>query len=491
MTGPSAAVPPVDDKIDRSRLGQLGALLGQGGQAKVYDAPALALPDIPGALVYKEYRSGQAPRHGPRRLVALRNGLPVGQRDHLDAVTSWPVRQVLDQGAVCGLVLPRIPDPFFQEIRLPSGKRKRQPREVQFLFIPPDKAQLLDLPVPSPAQRLAICRDFAAALAFLHDDLDVVFGDVNARNALYRLDDEPIVMFVDCDAARRKGDMAAVAQLNAPDWDPPEGGQVLSKSTDLYKLGLFVLRCLTPASMSSVNRDPAVARNVLDANGFALLHAAIRGAEDERPSAQQWVRYLRRSLGQAVARPQLLGVDLDRTIVAAGEPVTVSWNADEADEIEVSGVGLAPVTVDGGVQRGTVTVHPTRTGRLRVTARNALGEDTRTTGPVAVFDVAPVHLLPVAIPQMPQLGLGAVPLPDLTGIVPAVSAPTASTAGAPADVLGMPSSTSPVPMPVPYLGAGAGPPSFDEGWMHCLVDVASIMTGAGPSRAPSTARRSP
>jgi hypothetical protein len=202
-TGAGGAAP--DDEFARDRLGRLGSLLGQGGQAKVYEAPGLRLADVHGPLVYKQYRPGHAGMHGPRRLVALRNGADPARQAQLDAVTAWPVRQVVDNGAVCGLLLPRIIDPFFHEIRLPSGLRKRLPREVQFLFVPPDKAQMLDLPVPSPVQRIAICRDFAAALEFLHDDMQVVFGDVNARNALYRLDEEPMVMFVDCDAARRHG----------------------------------------------------------------------------------------------------------------------------------------------------------------------------------------------------------------------------------------------------------------------------------------------
>ena len=50
-----------------------------------------------------------------------------------------------------------------------------------------------------------------------------MFGDVNAMNELYRLDDTPMVMFLDCDGVRPKGSKAAVRQLNSPDWVPPVG----------------------------------------------------------------------------------------------------------------------------------------------------------------------------------------------------------------------------------------------------------------------------
>jgi hypothetical protein len=452
-------------------VGALGAQLGQGGQARVLEAPGIHLSDVAGPLVYKEYLAGQAPKVGPQRLVALRNSADPARRAELDARTAWPVRVVVDAGAVVGLLLPRIPDPFFHDRLLPSGAPLRHPREVQSLFIGPDLAQNLGLPTPSPEQRLALCRDFATTVEFLHDGLGVAFGDINARNAIFRLDAEPMVMFVDCDAARRFGDMAAVPQLNAPDWEPPEGGDVLSRSTDLYKLGLFVLRCLTPGSGSSVNRDPAVTRHVLDAAGMALLRAAVEGPPGQRPPATQWIRYLRRSLGEAVAPPRLLGVRLNRTMVAAGEPLTVSWVVEETDEVVVSGNGCPTVTADGDA--GTVDVYPARTGNLRVTARNVLGEDTCVTAQVGVFDVPSAQWPPVPMPRPT--------LPDLSRAFPDVAA------------LVLP------PPPVPRAVAGvrpSGPTAIPPGWepddpamvddrSDAPVDITSIMFGAGQDGAPT------
>jgi hypothetical protein len=400
-------------------LGQLGAELGAGGQAKIYEAPKLKLPDVPGPLVYKQYKPGKAPQHGMGKIIDLRTRLvPDAAKLHrLDASSTWPVRQVVDDdGVLQGLVLRRIPGSFMHDLLLPSGAVQTKPREVQFLFIAPDLALRLGTPTPTPDERLKICRDFAATLAFLHGELGVVFGDINARNAVFRLGEEPMVMFVDCDAVRVVGDVAP--QLNAPDWDPPEGTDVLTRGTDLYKLGLFVLRCLTPDRNSSINRDPNQARGVLDVQGLDLLAKALRGDAGGRPSAEEWHRYLRRALGESLEPPRLERADLDRTIVAAGEPLTISWSAREATAVEATGPGITGIAVPGATGTGTIVLHPARTGRITVTARNQLGEDTMLTEPVAVFDVPSFHDLPVPMPVLELPGLAPPQLPAVGRVLP-------------------------------------------------------------------------
>lgn len=277
--------------LQRAELGDLGTLLGTGGQAKVYEAQQLSLPDAPGPLVVKLYRSGHAPPHGLRCLVAQRNRLKPAERARLDTLTAWPLRVIEDHGEACGVVLRLIPDSFFQTRVLPgTGRQARGPREVQNLFVDPTRARFLGVPEPTLAQRLLVCRDFASALHMLHRH-EMVVGDLNAKNALFRLRDRPSVMLVDCDAIRIKGSMAVVRQLNAPDWEPPEGS-LLSQATDLYKFGLFVLRCLSPGSGASTARDPRHAHATLDAEGRRLLRAALDGPPVDRPAARDWGHYL-------------------------------------------------------------------------------------------------------------------------------------------------------------------------------------------------------
>ncbi|MEV6829504.1 hypothetical protein [Amycolatopsis sp. NPDC051102] len=402
------------------RLGRLGAKLGSGGQAHIYELPELGLPDVPGPLVYKQYKPGKAPKHGMGAIINLRSRLvpEPAKLDRLDAVTTWPVRQVVDgDGAALGLILRRIPESFMQDVRLPNGGTRAKPREAQFLFIPPDRALRLGTPAPTPAERLTVCRDFAATLAFLHGELDVAFGDVNARNAVFRLGADPTVMFVDCDAVRKVSEIAP--QLNAPDWEPPEGPDVLNRATDLYKLGLFVLRCLTPDRFSSVNRDPGEAGAVLDPAGRTLLAAALQDDPAGRPPAEEWARYLRHALGEPLGPPVLERVVPDRTIVAAGEPLTLSWTAQEATTVEAAGAGIAAVSVPGTAGTGTIVLHPARTGRITVTARNPLGKAAVLTEPVAVFDVPSFHDLPVPMPQLDLPRLVPAQLPAVGRVLPA------------------------------------------------------------------------
>ena len=197
--------------IPRASVGKLGDELGRGGQARVYLAPGLPLPDAPGPLVYKEYKeSSRPPAGGLRALVDKRNRLDPATRGKLDACACWPLRVVEDRGVVMGVMLRLIPPDFIQERILQHTKvRKQSVREIQHLIVEPAMTRRFGMQCPTPAQRLVICRDFAAAVHRVHR-MDLVIGDINARNALYRVPDRPSVMLLDCDAVRIVGSAAVV-----------------------------------------------------------------------------------------------------------------------------------------------------------------------------------------------------------------------------------------------------------------------------------------
>lgn len=277
--------------VTLQQLGSVGKLLGTGGQARVFKAPNIQLPDAPGPLVYKEYKAGHDARLGPRQLVKFRNALDPDRRAKLDRCTAWPLRVVENGSQVSGVLMPLIDKSFMQTRKLPgTGAKKTSPREVQNLLVPAQRAMLVGMPVVTEEQRMTVCRDLAAALYLLHSE-QLVFGDLNAKNELFRIGEYPSVMLVDCDGIRKKGSMAEIAQLDAPDWDGPE--RWLTTQSDCYKFGLFVLRVFSTGDQQSTTRDPARADAVLDADGRRLLRATLSEVPGARPPIEDWGFYFR------------------------------------------------------------------------------------------------------------------------------------------------------------------------------------------------------
>lgn len=403
--------------VDLAALGQLGAQLGRGGEATVHEAPDARLPDAPGPLVYKKYKVPPSRTDELRRIVQLRAGLSVVERDYLDARTTWPLRLVESGGVVTGILMRRIPEEFGDRvISAATGTPEWAIREVSFLFIDPARlgGAKLGRQVPGWDDRLAVCRDFAELLDFYHRRLHVVFGDINARNELYRLDGPPSVMFIDCDGVRTIGSVHT-GQLNAPDWEPPGGRATpLGLFTDRYKLGLFVLRALTPGAQTSTRTDPHGAAGVLDTAGLDLLSRALDPHPDtrDRPTAEAWWRYFSLLLGDPVDPPVLTSVRLEHDYVLAGEPAALHWAADNALTIDVT-VGGRTTTFDATAGSGVMRIDVDRsTARIDVVAANRFGEDASSVGPVAVIPPPQLDPLPLLVPDLPRLAGPAFEIPE-------------------------------------------------------------------------------
>ena len=127
--------------------------------------------------------------------------------------------------------------------------------------------------------------------------MQVIVGDINAKNIVFRMRERPTVMIIDCDGMRPMG-ASSPTQWNSPDWDPPENADFQNMQTDLYKLRLFILRCLTPGRAGSINRDPRFADGKLDPRGLEMLSMSLSEAPRERPTAKEWHRYLNEVLAR-------------------------------------------------------------------------------------------------------------------------------------------------------------------------------------------------
>lgn len=288
--------------VSESDLGQRTEI-GSGGMARVYAVPELILPEAPGRrFVYKKFRAKvrPIPSHGLLTLVRLYDAFEQGQQEAFTRAFNWPVRVVTDSGdGAAGVILPILPDAYFLDLKLSSGTRKRKPAEAQFLFMHRTYCARVGVPFLDEQQRRQICRSLSYALGLL-DRADVVYGDLSARNLLFRVSPRPGVMLVDCDAVRPRGGAAAFGhQPHSPDWEPPEallarrrrdstGYSIQNKATDRYKLGLAILRILTPGEGCSTNTDPEVARPHLPTHLHELLKRSLSNDPSQRPSAREW-----------------------------------------------------------------------------------------------------------------------------------------------------------------------------------------------------------
>lgn len=273
--------------------------------AKVFAIPSYFIAEAPGeALVYKRFNKAirPVPLYGLEALVKVRDSLDPRHREAFDRSLNWPLRAVVDdQPGAAGVILPLLEDGWFVDLRLSSGAIKRKCTEGQFLLMDKEYCTKVGIPFLTSDQRIMICRSLVYAMGLLHR-AEVVYGDLSARNFLYRISPRPQVLLVDCDAVRVHGAAAALgAQPHTPEWEPPEallakrrrdpgGFGIQNKQTDRYKLGLAILRIMTPGRGSSVNRDPALARGRLPHHLYELLVSGLSDDPSERPEAKTWFK---------------------------------------------------------------------------------------------------------------------------------------------------------------------------------------------------------
>jgi hypothetical protein len=306
------------------------------------------MPDV----VFKEYNKKAIHHAGPglgpglHSIVESRERLPLPQRALIDDRTLWPLRIIEDESKnVVGVLMRLIPDRYFQQLRLPSGAVKTQPRELQLLFMDDDETRARGMAVVSMKTRIELCGQIARSLGLLHR-AHVVYGDVSARNVIYdtSVRSKPDTVLVDCDSVRIAGTRSAFgSQPHTPMWEPPECQNAKKKlaiarrtvgvsashieslkqslmtqstPTDVYKYGLLVIRILDYGRGRSPNRNPRHAEAIL--HRFAgpqvasLLRHSLSEDPRDRPTMREWFDAMvgspeRTSKVEAKFAPELTG----------------------------------------------------------------------------------------------------------------------------------------------------------------------------------------
>src|SRR5262249_52930301 len=153
------------------------------------------------------------------------------------------------------------------------------------------------------------------------------------------------VLLIDCDGAAPLADPGR-EQGHTPTWEPPEcqlkalpgmPGQHVqqTKVTDVYKLGLVILRALT---LTQQARDAArlVVGREIDAAGVVLLARGVNPNPGVRPTAKELYAYLRQVVAARVQPPQVIFARLRRQFLIRGQDARVDWQMANATGVTLS-----------------------------------------------------------------------------------------------------------------------------------------------------------
>lgn len=389
-----------------TRKASLGHLtpLAKGGFSEVFRADEFRLPGDPTPLAYKEFTVAHAEQaRSATAAVAFRDGMSQEDRVELDRFFAWPKAMVEDgNGAVCGLLMPLIPQDFFcNQLDSATGTMATRPRAMSWLIASAEQraAAMVDLPEIDRTERLILLANLVYAIGWLHRRM-WVFGDLSFTNVVFALY-PPRLMLIDCDGAAALADMNR-KQPSTPFWDPPEcpislpSGQRRKQElqdtlTDTYKLGLAILRCLTPGKGASSTR--AVGRLVgeLDADGTDLIARALSVDRAYRPTAKDLYYYLERLVSQYTAPPKVFFAKLITPFRLHDQDVRIEWQIDNALEVDLSIGDSYHIKIDPSHNPKGIALRTDSAGAVSITLRNRFGVASVDLGKLTFFERSPLE----------------------------------------------------------------------------------------------------
>ena len=404
-------------KVRKTKLGQL-TFLAEGSFGRVFRADQFTLRGDPAPLAYKEFTSHEAAQaRSAKAAVAFRGKLSPGERAELDYYFAWP-RALVHQTRrkVCGVLMPLIPDEFFCRLPDPdSGQMTSRPREMGWLIASATQRQeaRIDLGEVDHTERLLLLAQLVYAIGRLHKH-GWVFGDLSFKNAVFALE-PPRVMLLDCDAAAALTDTSR-KQSSTPFWDPPEcplrppPGQhpqqdLQDTVTDTYKLGLAILRCLTPGKGSSTARSPEPVSQRLDAEGARLIARALAADRPSRPAAKDLYTYLYTVTAPLIVPPEITTARLVTPVLLRGQEARIEWHVSNATQVTISAGAGFTARVDPAAHPQGYTFRAAESGPVRLEAGSRYGSVTVDLGEIALFELPPftVSIGGLPAPQIPAL----------------------------------------------------------------------------------------
>ncbi|WP_440710646.1 hypothetical protein [Herbiconiux sp. YIM B11900] len=437
----------------RVRDVDLGArsLIGSGAATEVHRLEAFTVPGHQGGVAVVSIRDRDATHWDSAalsRLVALRWGLDARERALLDGLAAWPLAVVEgDGGDVVGCLVPLAAHPFYY---LPAEEKNpgKVPQQAKWLVVAPKRARRAGAAAVGERDlvaRATVLARVCLLLELLHRH-GVVFGDLSDQSVLFGAGDVAEAFVVGCEGATVGGESGDPGlQRNSAGWAAPEtienadagdgktepsmsrAPSLQSAETDRYKLALLILRMLAPAGDGlERSRDADRIRSVLDETGQRMMHDALEGAPDARPGAADWYRYLRGVIVESLTAPSIRSVSVSPALVAEGDEIRLEVELRGAKQLTIEMPGRADITREVGGRVVSERFTARQTGRIRVRATNAHGEDVALTDQVRVLPVPTPARIAIATPEVPA-GLGV--LPDLASLEAALGISTPPSSG--------------------------------------------------------------
>ena len=438
--------------VAKTDLGSL-ASIASGGFGEVFRT-GFRLPGYRGALAYKELKSSLSQDkysravEAMRQAVQLRDSMSDGDRSDLDEVTVWPLALVEEGGVVRGCLMPLIRPEFFAELHPPAtGKKDSRTRELGWLPARPAALQgagfsqdqideFSDLLV-----RMRIMVWLVYSVALMHK-YGVVYGDMSLKNAVFCLGEYPRSVLMDCDGVARLDD-ASRRQANSPSFLAPEceepGRNPFARGrahfqdtrTDVYKLGLCVVRCLSRGRGAMQRKSADHLAGQLSPECLDVIKASLSQDPDQRPTAKQLYQALNDFIVPVIREFRVLD-----SVVPRGGGTMLVWNVSNATKAFIHGPNGSVVPVDPLQGQHPVQVHDPTVFTLEICrGSQTVQQDSDL---VRVFDVPkfdiesskhyrslsaslntprlpPVDISPIleSFPRRPAVGIGGDSAPEI------------------------------------------------------------------------------
>ncbi|MDQ3933360.1 MAG: hypothetical protein M3340_01870 [Actinomycetota bacterium] len=436
-------------KVRKAHLGRLEKIAA-GGYGCVYKAPEFNLRGDPAPVAYKEFTT-EIPEQGRNaaQAVSFWKQLDSGERADLADYVAWPRELVYDGSSVCGLLMPLLSDDFFCGQPDPkTGAPTKLPRAMKWLAstAAQRRAAAVDVPDIEFVDRDVLLAKLAYALGRLHRH-GWVYGDLSFNNVAFALT-PPRIQLLDCDSAAPVSDLSRT-QAHTPFWAPPEcqsdAQRLQDERTDVYKLGLMILRCLTPGKGVATTEDPKRLRGVHKANQRVKAVDALVATPSARPPAKEIYAEFLDLLDERITRPEVKA-HLVTPFRLRGQDVSIEWEVEGAEELIVEAANGQRVIVDPKAHPHGIWFRPDSSGPVDLVARNRFGAT-----PVELGEITLYELPAFKIPE-PKLPRAVVP------VLPAVSLAAADAALRDRPATGVGTSAGPIPGP----------------------DLASVLTAASP-----------